>query len=81
MTGDQLGDVRRHAVHDGVGDEHSAEVMRSEPQRRSGSIGDIGPVERPADPPAKRVGGDRSMFDADPALKQQRHRRIPDALV
>jgi len=26
-----------NAVHDGVGDEHSAEVMRGEPQRRSGT--------------------------------------------
>jgi len=54
--------------------------MRGEPQRRSGSIGDIGPVSAGRST-AKRVGGDRSMFDADPTLKQQRHRRIPDALV
>src|SRR5690349_8562226 len=31
VTGDQLGDVRRHAVQDGVGDKYPAEVVRGEP--------------------------------------------------
>ena len=33
VTGDDLGDVRRQAVHHGVGDEHPTEVMRRVAQR------------------------------------------------
>ena len=81
MTGHELGDVWGHAVHDHVGDEHPAEVVRGEPQRPSRGVLDASTLERPADPPAYRVGRDRSMFDAEAALEQERHRRIPEALV
>ena len=32
VPGDQLGDVRRHAVHDGIGDEQPPEIVGSEPR-------------------------------------------------
>ena len=40
VPGDELGDVRGHAVQDGVGDEHAAEVVGGEPQRLPGGVGD-----------------------------------------
>jgi hypothetical protein len=42
VPGDELGDVRRHAVHDRVGDQHAAEVVRGEPQRLPGGAGEAG---------------------------------------
>ena len=40
-----------------------------------------GAVERPADPLADGGGGDGAVLDAEPALEQQRHRRVPDPFV
>ena len=45
VAGDELGDVWRHAVQHGVDDEQAAEVVRSEPQRPFGGVGDAGAVE------------------------------------
>jgi len=45
VAGDELGDVRRHAVHDGVGDQHPAEVVRGEPERLPGGVGEAGRVQ------------------------------------
>jgi hypothetical protein len=81
MSGDELGDVRGHAVQDGVGDEQAAEVVRGEPRRLPGGVGDVGAVERAADPLAEGGGGDGAVLDAEPALEQQRHRRVPDPFV
>ena len=43
VSGDELGDVRGHAVQDGVGDEHAPEVVRGEPQRLPGGVGESVP--------------------------------------
>ena len=40
VAGDELGDVGRHAVHDRVGDQDSAEIVRGEPQRFAAAVGD-----------------------------------------
>jgi hypothetical protein len=81
VPGDELGDVRRHAVEHGVGDEQAAKVVRREPQRHSGGVGDAGAGERPVEPFADRGGGDGAVLDAEAALEQQRHRWVPDTLV
>jgi hypothetical protein len=38
MSGDELGDVRRHPVHDRVGDEHSSEVVEGVTQRPAADV-------------------------------------------
>ena len=47
VPGDDLGDVRREAVEDGVGDEHPAEVVRGEVQRAAVG-GSVSPVRASA---------------------------------
>ena len=42
VPGDQLGDVRRHAVHDRVGDEDPAEIVRDQAERLPGGAGEPG---------------------------------------
>ena len=81
VPGDELGDVRRHAVQDGVGDEDPAEIMGGEGQRVPLASVRPGAGERGVEQPADAVDGDRPVLDADLALEQQRHRRVPDALV
>ena len=40
VPGDELGDVRRHAVHDRVGDEQPAEVVEGVAQRPAAGVVD-----------------------------------------
>jgi len=42
VPGDQLGDVRRHAVHDRVGDEDPAEIVRDQAKRLASGVGKPG---------------------------------------
>src|SRR6478752_7092461 len=42
VPGDELGDVRGHAVHDRVGDEQPAEVVERVAQRVAAAVGDPG---------------------------------------
>ena len=59
VPGDELGDVRRHAVHDRVGDQHAAEVVRGEPQGLPGGAGEAGLVQGDVQQLAVRLtGGD-----------------------
>ena len=49
VPGDDLGDVRRQPVEDGVGDEHPPEVVRGEVQRSAGGgVGQAGVRSRAA---------------------------------
>ena len=50
VAGDELGDVRGHAMQHGIGDEQAAEVVRGEPQRLPGGVGDAGAVEGLVEP-------------------------------
>lgn len=74
VSGDELGDVRWHAVQDGVGDEQP-EVVRGEPQRLTSGVGNPSAGGK-GDPLADGVGGDGAVLDPEPALEQQRHRRF-----
>src|SRR6266536_3075370 len=77
----QLGDVRRHPVQDGIGGEDPPEVVGQEVQRFPVGAGDAGRGERAADEGADALGGDRPVLQPDDPLEQQRHRRVPGALV
>jgi hypothetical protein len=46
VAGDDLGDVRRQPVQDGIGDEEPPEVMGSEVKRAAGRVGQAGAGER-----------------------------------
>jgi hypothetical protein len=82
MAGDDLGDVGRQAVQDGVGDEQPAEIVRGEPERAAGGrVGQAGAGQRGVQPVGDEVGGDQVVFRAGPALEQQRGRRKPDQLM
>ena len=71
VPGDDLGDVRRQAGQDGVGDEHPPEVVRGEVQRAAGlwvgqrTVGEGG-VEHVAD----RAGADPAVLGTESALEQ-----------
>ena len=77
----QLGDVRRHPVQDGVGGEEPPEIVGQEVERLPVGAGDAGRGERAAEEVADALGGDRPVLQADDPLEQQRHRRVPGALV
>src|SRR5215472_13698999 len=81
VAADELGDVRWHAVEDGVGDEDSPEVMRAESQRLPGVAGEPGLAQRDVQQVADRLGADRAVLQAEGALEQKRHRRVPDSLM
>jgi len=78
---DELGDVGGHAVHHGVGDEDPAEVVRDEPQRLSVGVGESAGGQRFVEEVADGRGVDRAVLGADPALEQQRQRRVEDPFV
>ena len=78
---DQLGDVRRHPVEDGVGDEQSSEIVGGEQQWGSTRGGQAGSGEGVVEQCPHAAGGDWPVLDADFALEQQGHRRVPDAFV
>ena len=81
VPGDDLGDVRRQPVEDGVGEEHPAEVVRGVVQRAAGRVGQPGAGERGGEDLADGGGGDRTVLGADAPLEQHRRGRQPDALV
>jgi hypothetical protein len=68
-------------VHDRVSDEDPAEVMGDKAQRAAAGVGHAGAGQRAADELADRWAADRAVLAGVAALEQQRHRRIPDALV
>ena len=78
---DELGDVGRHAVEDGVGGEDPAEVVGPEGEGLAVGAGDAGGGERAGEEVADSVGGDGPVLQADGPLEQQGHGRVPGALV
>jgi hypothetical protein len=81
MTGDELGDVRRHAVHDRVGDEQPAEVVEGVAHRVPAGVFDAECGQRVVEVFAQRGLGDRAGFQSPAPLEQQRHGRVVDAFV
>ena len=81
MSADQLRDVRRHAVEDGVGDEQSSKIVGDEVQRLVGGVGEPGSGESGGQQCSDSFGVDRPVLHAVLTLEQQRHRRVPDAFV
>jgi hypothetical protein len=59
VSGDDLGDVRRQPVQDGIRDEEPPEVMRSEVQRPAGRVSQAGAGERLGEDGADRRRADR----------------------
>jgi len=81
MTGDQLGDVRRHAVHDRIGDENPAEIVRDQAKRLAGSVGEPGGGQHQVQELADGRGADLPVLQADALLEQDRHGRAVDPFV
>ena len=77
----ELGDVRGHAVEDGVGGEDPSEVVGPEGEGLAVGAGDAGGGERAGQEVADSVGGDGAVLQADDPLEQQGHRRFPGPLV
>ena len=69
------------AVHDRVGEEHPAEVVRRAVQRGAGGIGQAGAGQGGGEDLAHGGAGDRAVFGADAPLEQHRGRWQPDAFV
>ena len=78
---DQLGDVRRHPVENGVGDEQSPEIVGGEQQWGSARVGEAGAGEGVVEQGPDTAGGNGPVLDADFPLQQQGHRRVPDSFV
>jgi hypothetical protein len=82
VAGDDLGDVGWQAVHDGIGDEQPAEIVRGAPERAAGGrVGQAGAGQRGVQPVGDEVAGDHVVLRAGPALEQQRGRRKPDQFM
>jgi hypothetical protein len=81
VAGDELGDVRWHAVNDGVGDERSSEVVEGVAHRLAGSVFDADLGERVVEVGAQHGLADGAVVQSAPPLEQQRHGRVVDAFV
>jgi hypothetical protein len=81
VSGDELGDVRRHSVQDRVGDEHPAEVVEGVAQRPAVRPDDPDLFERVIEISPQRRLRHRMVLEAAPALEQQWHRCVVDAFV
>ena len=81
VPGDQLGDVRRHPVHDRVGDEQPAEVVEGVAQRGAAGGGDADRGQRMVEVFAQCGLGDGLVLELAAVLEQQRQRRVVNALV
>jgi hypothetical protein len=64
MADDQLGDVGWHAVHDGVSDEDAAKIVRQDPERLHGGVGEVGLGQRRVEQPTDGGWGDRAPLPA-----------------
>ena len=78
VPGDELGDVRRHAVQDRVGDEQAPEVVEGVAQRATGGVADTDRGEGVIEVAAQRCLGDGAVLEPLVVLEQQRHRRVVD---
>ena len=81
VAADDLGDVRRQPVHDRVGDEDPAEIMRDEDQRLAVVAADAGAGQGPLEDLAQRPVADGPVLTEDGALEKQRQGRVPGFLV
>ena len=81
VAGHQLGDVRRHPVHDRVGDEDPPEVVEGVAQRVAAGVFDPDRGQRVVEVFPQRRLADGPVLQPAPPLEQQRHRRVVDALV
>jgi hypothetical protein len=81
VTADDLGDVRRQPVHDRVGDEDPAKIVRGEDQRLAVVAADAGAGQGPLEDLSQRAVADGPVLTGDGALEQQRHGRVPGFLV
>ncbi|MEU5362347.1 hypothetical protein ABZ354_02370 [Streptomyces sp. NPDC005925] len=81
MTCDDLRDVWRQTIHDGVSDEDPSEVMRLVVERLAGVVGQASEVEGRVEGPADRGFGDRPVLAARAPLEEQGHGRVPDLLA
>ena len=81
VPGDDLGDVRREPVHDRVGEEHPAEVVRGVVQRGAAGAGQAGAGQGGGEDLADGGGGDGAVLGADAPLEQHRGGRQPEAFV
>ena len=77
VTADDLGDVRRQPVHDRVGDEDPAEILRGEGQRLAIVAADARAVQCPLEDLSQRPIADGPVLTGDGALEQQRQGRVP----
>src|SRR6266480_3912757 len=68
-------------VDDRVGDEQPAEIVGREPERPPGGVGEAGGCQGDVEQLPDGLGGDGPVLCAQAALEQQRHRRVPLALV
>src|SRR6266567_1940475 len=70
VSADQLGDVRGHAVEDGVGDEQPTKVVGDEVQRLVVGVGESGSGQGGGQQRADGFGVDRPVLHAVAALQQ-----------
>src|ERR1022692_38827 len=73
VAGEQLADVRRHAVGDRLGDEDPPEVVGLHGERLPGDVGDPGRGQGFRQEQPDRAVRDRPVLHAEAALEQQRH--------
>jgi hypothetical protein len=76
VAGDELGDVRWHAVDDGVGDEQPPEVVEGVAHRLAGGVFDADLGQRVVEVGAQHGVADRAVVESAPPLEQQRHGRL-----
>ena len=82
MAGDDLGDMRREPVQDGVRDEDPPEIVGRVAERPAvGGVGQPGAGQCLVEQGADHGPGERVVLGPDPPLEQQRRRRQPDELV
>ena len=81
VSGDELGDVRWHAVGDGVGDKQPPEVVKGVAHRLAGGIFDTDLGERVVELGAQHGLADGAVVESASPLEQQRHGRVVDAFV
>ena len=81
VAGDELGDVRWHAVHDRVGDEQPAEIVEGVAQGAPGGVVDADRGQRVVEVGAQRPFGHRAVLQPSAPLEQQRQGWVVDAFV
>jgi hypothetical protein len=81
VSGDELGDVRGHPVHDRVGEKQPAEVVEGVAQCTPAGVFDAERAQRVVKVCAQRSLSDWTILQSSAPLEQQRHGRVVDAFV